>query len=273
MTMNRFKTAALTALGGVTLILCAWGLFSLLVTYAHMPAPLALLGIAGLDLAAVLAGIHALELAQDGDSPASATFVMTSLVGLSAAAQFLHGRLLGWPLIVSVLAAVWPLVTIWAFESQLRSAYRQARRRAGERDPIRLTTRILRLVFYPGVVWAGLRQRAVRQELADPFGSVWAERQSQPAGGPPPRVAAVRIHPPEYGHPALHGQAPSDVRELSVASGQTRSVAAAVRAALSEHPDADWPAVRAAVRVSAPGSTDDAIRRAYDRAMTRPATG
>src|SRR5438477_643047 len=131
------------ALGCITLVLSGWGIYGLVTRYGGMPPVLAVLAIAGLDLFALSAGKHAVDLARDGDSPALWNAI-TFLVGLvSAAAQYAHIVLSGSPAIVGLVCAMFPIATILLFEGTLRRAARLSGRTTGRVAPPRATFEFL----------------------------------------------------------------------------------------------------------------------------------
>ena len=101
----------LATLAIIMLALSSWGLFRLAVDFAHTPTGLAALAVAGFDLFAIACEKHALDLADDGDSPAPWYALLFVVACLAAVMQFGHAILAGWPALLGVMFAVFPLAT------------------------------------------------------------------------------------------------------------------------------------------------------------------
>jgi hypothetical protein len=144
---------AFVALACITLTLASWGYYELLTGYAGMPSGLAIFAVAGLDVAAIALGKHALTVAADGDSSAVWNLGLLGLVGVGAWAQFEHARLAGDALVIGVVSAVFPIVTVALFEGQLRRVYRLRGRRAGRVAEPRATQDLITWLLYPGLAY------------------------------------------------------------------------------------------------------------------------
>jgi hypothetical protein len=136
------------ALALITLALASWGLYRLFVDFAHMPGGLAIFVVCGLDLAAVLCGKHALDVAEDGDSSAPWNAALLALVGLAAYAQFARARLADEPAVIGIVSAAFPVVTVLLFEGQLRRVYRLNGRASGRLSMPRATVDLVTWLFF-----------------------------------------------------------------------------------------------------------------------------
>ena len=147
-TKQRRMSPLFLTLAGISLALASWGYFRLFVDFAGMPEWLAAFAVGGLDLAAVLIGKHALDVAEDGDSSAPWNVALIMLVGLGAFAQFSHAMLAGDPLAIGIVSAAFPVVTVLLFEGQLRRLYRLKGRAAGRLAAPRATIDLITWLFF-----------------------------------------------------------------------------------------------------------------------------
>jgi hypothetical protein len=268
--MNRTKASPLFyLLALITLALSSWGYFHLLTTYASTPAPLAIVAIGALDIAAVLFGKHALTVAEDGDSSAPWNAALLALVGVGAFAQYADAHLSAWPLAVGVILAALPIVTVLLFEGQLRRAYRLRGRAAGRLAPPRATFDLIVWLLYPRQAMQATRFAVLDRGLDSDSALMLAEREMQRRA----ELAALR---PErrpfrrnYDHlltTAERGPAiQADVTDSSTPSVRTRgAITAAVRTARDEHGD-DLDKVLEHVRTVAPDADRDTVRRTLGR--------
>lgn len=138
---------AFVALATITLALSSWGLFTL-ARFGGMPAPLAVLTVAGLDLAAVGFGKHALTVAQDGDSSLPWNAGLVLLTGLGAYAQLSVHLIRGDALAFGLVSMAFPVVTVALFEGQLRRRFRLQGRRTGRVPEPRATVDLMTWIFY-----------------------------------------------------------------------------------------------------------------------------
>lgn len=144
---------AFIALACITLALASWGYYDLLAVRGGVPPLLAVFAVAGLDVAAIALGKHALNVAADGDSAALWNLGLLALVGVGAWAQYERARLDGDALVIGVVSAVFPIVTVALFEGQLRRVYRLRGRRAGRVSEPRATQDLVTWLLYPGLAF------------------------------------------------------------------------------------------------------------------------
>ena len=273
-------SGAMLALAAITLVLSAYGLYGLMVDFAAAPWFLALLAIAGLDLTALAAGKHAIDLARDGDSPAVWNLVVIGVALVSAAAQWAHQTLAGAPWIVGLVFAMFPLATVLLFEGTLRRAARLSGRVTGRVAPTRATFELLQWIVYPKATWQAFRisiaDRSLGADGAFKVGLlVTAPRPERPAE----QRRGVTI---DYAQAlglgsalAITGGQPADSPDMTGgqpagAGGAPVSLASLVRAAMTD--DAgnvrELADVTADVRRSRPDASAETVRRAYQREVT-----
>jgi hypothetical protein len=191
------------ALAVITLALSSWGLFRLFVDFASMPGRLAFFVVCGLDLAAVLCGKHALDVAEDGDSSAPWNAALLGLVGLGAYAQFAHAQLAGDPAVIGLVSAAFPIVTVLLFEGQLRRVYRLNGRRTGRLSMPRATVDLVTWLFFTKLALRATRLAVLDRGLDTDSSLTIAERQlaieQAEADKPPARRVLRRTYARELG--------------------------------------------------------------------------
>jgi hypothetical protein len=165
------------ALACITLLLASWGLFRLFVDHGNMPHGLAVFVVCGLDLAAVLCGKHALDVAEDGDSSAPWNAALLALVGLGAYAQFARARLDGDPAVIGIVSAAFPVVTVLLFEGQLRRVYRLNGRRSGRLSMPRATVDLVTWLFFTKLATRATKLAVLDRGLDTDSALTIAERQ------------------------------------------------------------------------------------------------
>jgi hypothetical protein len=274
-TVSVKPSGAMIALGCITLVLSAYGLYGLMHDYAAMPAVLAALAIAGLDLFALAAGKHAIDLAKDGDSPA-AWNLLVILVGLvSAVAQYAHMALAGAPWIAGVIFAMFPIATVILFEGSLRRAARLNGRETGRVAPARATFELLQWLVYRKATARAFRLAVADRELsadgAFKIGlmTVAAENVER---APAARRQVTIPYAQLLGVPLAitDGEADTSAQRPDLGGGQPVSVAELVRRAMSEGAD-NADAVLAHVRTVKPDASAEAVRKAYGRELGKTA--
>jgi hypothetical protein len=256
----------------ITAALSTWGLYRLAVDFAEMPPLLAVLTVAGFDIFAVACGKQALDVARDGDSSAPWNALLVLFALLSSVMQFGHAVLAGWPALVGVMMAAFPIATVCLFEGTLRRAYRLNGRRDGRVAPPRATFDLLMWIFYRRLTLQAFRMAILDRGLDADTATALAERQLQldaDAAAVPQRRQIQR----SYAH-LLDGGTIREigadldaepVQELRPVNGRARGdITKAVRAAVEEHGD-NLPAVVAAVRSKHPDVAEDTVRRTLTR--------
>lgn len=271
-------------LSAATLAISAWGLYGLLHDSLGMPAALALLGVCGLDVAAVLFGQHALTVAEDGDSPAPWYALLLLFGGVAMYAQFGHGRLQDWPVVGCIVMPAITAAELLLFLGQLRRKYRLRGRAAGRIEPPRSSYPLVKWIFYPGATLAATKL-AVRYPGESPA-DLWelASKRREVAEQAAPK-AIERRYRPSYAElvadgsvteiasgtrPETSGDRPEASGEIATVSGErpdvpaepirTGSVRAAVQDGYRRHGDS-FEDVRADVLRVVPDARDDSIRR------------
>lgn len=148
-----------------TLILSSYGLFELAHVYGAMPAPFAVLAVAGFDLTAIAAGNHAMTVARDGDSAGPWGLIVVAAAGLSAILQFMHTRLAGQSWAIGIMMAAFPIATVILFEGTLRRAHRLNGRLTGRVAQPRATFELMQWLVYPKATWWAFRRSVADRSL------------------------------------------------------------------------------------------------------------
>lgn len=117
-------------LGALAVVVSAWGLYSAL-TAAGAPGLIAVLAIAGFELFALGLGVHAVKVAQDGDSPAPFTAGLILIAIAGAFVQFSSALAEGKGWTVGVILAMMPIAAITLWAAELRRHFRLRGRAAG----------------------------------------------------------------------------------------------------------------------------------------------
>jgi hypothetical protein len=154
------------ALGIITLILSAYGLFELAHVFGRMPAPLAVVAVAGFDVFAIACGVMAFRVAKDGDSPAVWNFAVVVAALLTSALQFVRTQLGNQPIAVGVMMAFFPVATVILFEGTLRRAFRISGRRSGRVAPPRASFEILQWLLFRRLTWEAFRDGVLDRTLS-----------------------------------------------------------------------------------------------------------
>lgn len=277
--MNTKVSPYMIVMAAITAALSTWGLYGLATNFAHMPGLLAVLAVVGFDVFAIACGKQALDVARDGDSSAPWNALLVLFAVLAAVMQYGHAILAGWPPLVGVMMAAFPIATVALFEGTLRRAYRLNGRRTGNVAMPRATFDVMTWLLYPRLAFQAMRMSVLDRGLNADTALVLAEKvialARAEAAQPPRRIMsrsyahltgdgdvieaqAVRLDTAADTEDAVSGQSTEAVR-------MSGSVSAAVRDAVTVHGQ-DYEAVRAAVRVLVPGAKDDAIRKAFARA-------
>lgn len=272
-TPNVKPSGAMLTLGTITLIISAYGLYGLLHDYAGAPALIAALGIAGLDLTALAAGRHAIDLARDGDSPAAWNLVVIMVALVSAGAQYAHQTLTGAPWIVGVVFACFPLATVLLYEGTLRRAARLAGRESGRVAPPRATFELLQWLVYRRATW-----RAFQLSVADrSLGADGAFKIGLLATAPQPEKPADRRRGVTINYAQAlglgellaitDGQADTSKDTSDDLAGRPPAIAQLVRDAVSAGHTSD-PDVLAHVRETRPDVDPATVRRTLARQLS-----
>jgi hypothetical protein len=152
----------LPLLACITAVLSAWGLYVLMHEHGGMPPGLALLAIAGVDLFAVAAGLHGLQLSRDGDSSGPWNLAVVAIALLAAVLQFQASALEGHPWPVGLTMSLFPIATVALFEGSMRRLHRLQGRRDGRVAAPRASFELIQwLLFF------GATRRAMRLAVAD----------------------------------------------------------------------------------------------------------
>jgi len=271
----------------ITLALSSWGLYTL-ARLAGMPPELALLVVAGLDLAAVAFGKHALTVAADGDSSLPWNAGLLLLTGLGAYAQLAVHQLRGDPLAFGLVSMAFPVVTVALFEGQLRRRFRLQGRAAGRVPEPRATVDLMTWVFYRALAVRATKLAVLDRGLTPDEALMIAERQiaaeAREAATPAPRrrglrrtyaveladgavetldIPAERLdvpRPPVPERPDVRDEDDAPANELPGRG----AIARAVRAASGRHGD-NLPDILADVRTIFPDVREDTVARTLRR--------
>lgn len=267
-------SGAMIALGCITLVLSAYGLYRLMVDFADVPPLLAIFAIAGLDLFALAAGKHAIDLARDGDSPAVWNVIVCAVALVAAAAQWGHVALAGGAWIVALVFAMFPIATVTLFEGTLRRAARLNGRETSRVAPPRATFELMQWLVYPKATWQAFRLAVADRDYgADGAFKIGLLATAPRPENPPARrrdvsidyaaLLALRGMPVAItAGPDMSGQRPD------LSGGQPVSVAELVRRAMSD--GADTPdAVLAHVRKVRPDVDPGTVRKAHTREIEK----
>ena len=119
------------ALGSLAAIVGGWGLYTMMTGIGHAPGFIGVISIAILELFAVGLGIHAVKVAQDGDSPFPFNLGITLIALLAAAVQFTAAIEEGKGVLFGVVMSMAPIaaITLWVIE--MRRFFRLRGRAAG----------------------------------------------------------------------------------------------------------------------------------------------
>lgn len=118
----------LGTLGG---IVGGWGLFTMMTQIGHAPGFIGIISIAILELFAVGLGVHAVKVAQDGDSPFPFNLGITLIAIFAAVVQFAAAIQEGKGALFGLVMAMAPIsaITLWVIE--MRRFFRVNGRAAG----------------------------------------------------------------------------------------------------------------------------------------------
>lgn len=270
-------SGAMIILAIVTLALSSWGMFKLAHVYGGVPAWLAIMSVAGLDLFAVAAGKHALVIAEDGDSPAIWNATVVGVAALSAVLQFAVSRLENHPWPVGLLMAMFPLATIALFEGTLRRAHRLQGRQTGRVAPPRAHFELVQWAVFPRATASAFRfavgDRRLGGDAAFKLGLLATRKpEAERPYVPPARVEVPMPYDQLIdGYPtsALDGGAQraigADSADSAAASADDgRTVSALVTEAIELH-GADSDAVSAHVLRAKPGANPETVRKTFGR--------
>lgn len=251
------------ALAIATLILSSYGLFELAHVYGAMPAPFALLAVAGFDLTAIAAGNHALTVARDGDSAGPWGLIVVLAAGLSAVLQFAHTQLAGQHWSIGVMMAAFPIATVTLFEGTLRRAHRLNGRLTGQVAQPRATFELMQWLVYPkATFWAFRRSvadRSIGGQSAFILG-IEATTTVEPVYVPQTRRMLEVDYVNGGGIREISGSDTGETPDSTDPVPDNRKLTEVVRDLLPEN-DYDRDATAAAVKAVRPDAKPDTIRR------------
>lgn len=261
------------ALGFITLILSAYGMFELAHIFGKMPAPLAVVAVAGFDVFAIACGVMAFRVAKDGDSPAIWNFAVVVAALLTAGLQYVRTQLGGQPIAVGIMMAFFPIATVILFEGTLRRAFRISGRRSGRVAPPRASFEILQWLLFRRLTWEAFRDGVLDRTLsADAAFKLALIRQQALDAVEVEIVDDRRGIEIDYtadlgGRAAItsgsSGGHPADSAESTVSPPDTRPVASLVREFLQVRgaDESGKAAVVADVLAANPAAKEETIRR------------
>lgn len=125
----------LFALGSLAAVVSGWGLYTMMTEIGHAPGFIGMISIAILELFAAGLGIHAVKVAQDGDSPFVFSLAIVLIAVLAAVVQFASAVVEGKGVLFGVVMATAPVaaITLWVIE--MRRFFRLRGRAAGTVAP------------------------------------------------------------------------------------------------------------------------------------------
>ena len=233
---TRQKSAwPMITLGVITLTLSAYGLFELAHIFGRMPAPLAVVAVAGFDVFAIACGVMAFRVAKDGDSPAVWNFAVVVAALLTAGLQYVRTQLGGQPIAVGVMMAFFPIATVILFEGTLRRAFRISGRRSGRVAPPRASFEILQWLLFRRLTWEAFRDGVLDRSLsADAAFKLAVIRQQTIDAAEVDVVVERRGLELDYsadlgGHGQITSGYPADTPESAGSPEDVRTIAAVVR--------------------------------------------
>lgn len=254
----------MVALAVITLILSSYGLFMLAHEFGAMPAPFAMLAVAGFDLTAIAAGNHAMKLAADGDSPGPWMLLVVGAAGLSAVLQFAHTRLAGQHWSIGVMMAAFPIATVLLFEGTLRRAHRLNGRMTGRVAQPRATFELMQWLVYPKATWWAFRQSVADRSLGGHAAFILGIEATTPAVIEDQAEEKRRQFMIDYQNGGkireISGPESGPEPESAAPAPDTRKLTEVVRDLL---PDNDWDpkSTLAAVLAVRPDAKADTVRR------------
>ena len=105
-------------LGTLAAVVGGWGLYTMMTGIGHAPGFIGVISIAILELFAVGLGVHAIKVAEDGDSPFPFNLGITLIALLAAGVQFTAAVQEGKGVLFGVVMAMAPIaaITLWVIE-------------------------------------------------------------------------------------------------------------------------------------------------------------
>jgi hypothetical protein len=179
------------ALGSLAAVVGGWGLYTMMTEIGHAPGFIGVISIAILELFAVGLGIHAVKVAQDGDSPFVFNLGITLIAVLAAAVQFASAVVEGKGVLFGVVMATAPIaaITLWVIE--MRRFFRLRGRAAGTVAQPAATIEPALWLRFTRQAWVAKKYALIDRSL----GADDAMKLGILQGGPkpkPPVVAPVR---------------------------------------------------------------------------------
>jgi hypothetical protein len=259
----------MVGLATITLILSSYGLFELAHVFGAMPAPFAILAVAGFDLTAIAAGNHAMTVARDGDSAGPWGLIVVGAAGVSAVLQFMHTRLAGQSWAIGVMMAMFPLATVILFEGTLRRAHRLNGRITGRVAQPRATFELMQWLVYPRATWWAFRRSVADRSLGGNAAFILGIEMTttvEPEYVPPARrefeFDYARIS--GGGIRELSGPESGSEPESAAPAPDTRKLSEVVRDLLPEN-GWDPAATKTAVLAVRPEANPDTVRRTIQK--------
>lgn len=276
--MNRRNKSSwpMITLGIITLVLSSYGLFELAHIFGRMPAPLAVLAVAGFDVFAIASGVMAFRVAKDGDSPALWNSAVVLAAFLSAGLQYVRTQLGHQPVAVGVMMAFFPLATVALFEGTLRRSFRLSGRRSGRVAPPRASFELLQWLLFRRATWEafkdGVRDRTLSADAAFKLALIREQTAAEPEWEPDQRREIQIDYSADLAGKAAitsgsAGGQPADTADTAESAEKTpdpRPISVLVRESLQVR-GMDKEAVVSDVLEAKPGANPETVRRTFDR--------
>jgi hypothetical protein len=181
------------ALGTLASVVSGWGLYTMMTEIGHAPGFIGVISIAILELFAAGLGIHAVKVAQDGDSPFVFNAAITLIAILAAAIQFGAAVAEGKGVLFGVVMATAPIaaITLWVIE--MRRFFRLRGRAAGTIAQPAATIEPALWLRFTRQAWVAKKYALIDRTLGADDAMKLGILQSAPKPKPPrPVVTPVR---------------------------------------------------------------------------------